>query len=86
MVVLLEADLISRLNLSYFFLLSVSLFFVVFFVFFEALVLTISLSFGNLVFRSCSAYLNKDIAFSMVSFICSASHETMADLIVVFNC
>ena len=69
----------SALSLLYFFLFSVSFFFVVFFVFFEALVLKISLSFKNIVSRRWSTLL-KAFFSSLVS------HETMADLIMSFNC
>ena len=65
----------SALSLLYFFLFSVSFFFVVFF---EALVLKISLSFKNIVSRSWSTLL-KAFFSSLVS------HETMADLIMSFN-
>ena len=56
--------------------------------FFEALVLARSLSFGNLVSRSCSTYFDKVTTFSLlkISFSSSVSHETMADFIVSFNC
>ena len=49
--------------------------------FFEALVLARSLSFGNLVSRSCSTYFDKVTTFSLlkISFSSSVSHETMAD-------
>ena len=55
---------------------------------FEALVLARSLSFGNLVSRSCSTYFDKVTTFSQlkISFSSSVSHETMADFIVSFNC
>ena len=55
--------------------------FVVFFVFFEVLVLTISLSFGNLASWSCSTYLDKETTFLLLkmSFSSSVSQETMAD-------
>ena len=44
--------------------------------------------FGNLVSRSCSTYLDKVTTFSLlkITFSSSVSHETMADLIVFFNC
>ena len=76
MVVLPETDVCSRLYLF------------CFFVFFEALVLATSLSFGNLVSRSCSSYLDKESTFSLlkISFSSSVYHQTMADLIVSFNC
>ena len=56
--------------------------------FFEALVLARSLSFGNLVSRSCSTYFDKVTTFSLlkISFSSSVSHETMSDFIVSFNC
>ena len=75
MVVLPEAP---SLLTFYLFLFSVSLFFVVFF---EVLVLTISLSFGNLTSWSCSTYLDKETTFLLLkmSFSSSVSHETMAD-------
>ena len=59
-----------------------------FFVFFKALVLATSLSFGNLVSRSCCRYFDKETTFSLlkISFSSSVSHETMADFIVSFNC
>ena len=59
----------------YFFLFSVA-FLVIFFVLFEALVLTISLSFGNRLSKSCSTYLDKETTFSCRNFkyfgFCSA--------------
>ena len=59
-----------------------------FLVFFEALVLATSLSFGNLVSRSCSTYFDKETTFSLlkISFNSSVLHETMADFIVSFDC
>ena len=56
--------------------------------FFEALVLARSVSFGNLVSRSCSTYFDKVTTFSLlkISFSSSVSHETMADFIASFNC
>ena len=52
-------------------------FVVVFFVFFEALVLAISLSFGNLVSRSSSTYSDKETTFSLLNISLSSSvpHE-----------
>ena len=73
---------------SLMFIFYVSFFFVLFFVFFEALVLATFLSFGNLVPRSCSSYLGIETTFSLLktSFSSSVSHEAMANLIVSFNC
>ena len=60
---------------------AVSLLIFCFFVFFEALVLETSVSFGNLVSRSCSTYFDKVTTFTLlkISFSSSVSHETMAD-------
>ena len=59
-----------------------------FLVFFEALVLATSLSFRNIVSRSCSTYFDKETTFSLLNFSFSSwvSHETMANFIVSFNC
>ena len=59
-----------------------------FLVFFEALVMATSLSFGNLVSRSCTTYFDKVTTFSLlkISFRSSVSHETMDDFIMLFNC
>ena len=67
---------------------ALSLLVLCFLFFFEALVLARSLSFGNLVSRSCSTYFDKETTFSLlqISFSSSVSHETMADFIVSFNC
>ena len=63
MVVLPEADVCSRCIPSSLLFFSVSIVFVFIFAFYEALVLATSLSFGNLVSRSFSTYLDKDTTF-----------------------
>ena len=47
-----------------------------------------SLSFRNLISRSCSTYFDKETTFSLlkISFSSSVSHESMTDFIVSFNC